>query len=167
MIPAAFDYLAPQTLDEAVRALAAHGEDAKILAGGQSLLPLLKLRLAHPKLLIDLSEYSGLERHRPTRRQDRYRRADDALPDRKLRAVKKKCPLLPQTARAIGDVQVRNRGTIGGSLTHADPSADWPAAILALGRRVETQRAERRATDRRRRIFSRPHDDGDRSQPRS
>ena len=132
MIPAAFDYIAPETLDAAVRALAAHGEDAKVLAGGQSLLPLLKLRLAQPKLLIDLARISALT---GIGRQDgkivigalttHYQIESSEL-------LKKQCPLLPQTARAIGDVQVRNRGTIGGSLGHADPAADWPAAILAL-----------------------------------
>lgn len=133
MIPAAFDYVVPQTLDEAVRALAAHGEDAKILAGGQSLLPLLKQRLVQPKLLIDLAEMSALKG---------IGQQDDKIVIGALTThyqiesselLKKKCPLLPQTARAIGDVQVRNRGTIGGSLSHADPAADWPAAILALG----------------------------------
>jgi len=133
MIPASFDYIAPQSLDEAVRALAAHGEEAKLLAGGHSLLPLLKVRLVSPKLLIDLSKIPGLSGI--SERDDKivvgalathYQIESSAL-------LKSKCPLLPQTARAIGDVQVRNRGTIGGSLTHADPSADWPAAILALG----------------------------------
>jgi aerobic carbon-monoxide dehydrogenase medium subunit len=133
MIPAAFDYIAPQSLDEAVRALAAHGEEAKLLAGGHSLLPLLKLRLVSPKLLIDLTRISGLSS---------ISQEDDKIVVGALathyqiessKLLKTKCPLLCQTASAIGDVQVRNRGTIGGSLTHADPSADWPAAILALG----------------------------------
>jgi carbon-monoxide dehydrogenase medium subunit len=133
MIPAAFDYVAPETLNEAVSALASHGEDAKILAGGQSLLPLLKMRLAQPKLLIDLAKLSPLSG---------IGQQDDEIVIGALAThyqiesselLKKKCPLLPQTARAIGDVQVRNRGTIGGSLSHADAAADWPAAILALG----------------------------------
>ena len=133
MIPPAFDYIAPQSLAEAVRALVAHGEEAKLLAGGHSLLPLLKLRLANPKLLIDLSKIPGLSN---------ISQQDDKIVVGALTThyqiesselLKTKCPLLPQTARAIGDVQVRNRGTIGGSLAHADPSADWPAAILALG----------------------------------
>src|SRR5262245_57462978 len=133
MIPAAFDYIAPQSLEEAVRALADYGEEAKLLAGGHSLLPLLKLRLANPKLLIDLSKVPGLSG---------IGQQDDKIVVGALTThyliessdlLKTKCPLLPQTARTIGDVQVRNRGTIGGSLAHADPSADWPAAILALG----------------------------------
>lgn len=133
MIPAAFDYIVPQTLDEAVRALADHGEEAKLLAGGHSLLPLLKLRLANPKLLIDLSRIPGLGNIG----QEGDKIVVGALATHyqieSSKLLGTKCPLLPQTARAIGDVQVRNRGTIGGSLTHADPSADWPAAILALG----------------------------------
>jgi carbon-monoxide dehydrogenase medium subunit len=133
MIPATFDYIAPKSLDEAMRVLAAHGEEAKLLAGGHSLLPLLKLRLANPRLLIDLSRIPGLG---GISEQDgkiiigalatHYQIESSEL-------LKKKCPLLPETAREIGDVQVRNRGTIGGSLSHADPAADWPAAILALG----------------------------------
>jgi carbon-monoxide dehydrogenase medium subunit len=132
MIAAAFDYIAPQSLDEAVRVLAAHGEEAKLLAGGHSLLPLLKLRLANPKLVIDLSRIPGLSNIS----QDGDKIVVGALATHyqieSSKLLGTKCPLLPQTARAIGDVQVRNRGTIGGSLTHADPSADWPAAILAL-----------------------------------
>jgi carbon-monoxide dehydrogenase medium subunit len=132
MIPASFDYIAPKTVDEAVRALAAHGEEAKLLAGGHSLLPLMKLRLASPKLLIDLGRIPALGAI--SQQEDKivvgalathYQIESSAL-------VSQKCPLLTQTARVIGDVQVRNRGTIGGSLTHADPCADWPAAILAL-----------------------------------
>ena len=146
MIPPAFDYIAPQRLDEAVRALVAHGEEAKLLAGGHSLLPLLKLRLANPKLLIDISKIPGLSN---------ISQQDDKIVVGALTThyqiesselLKTKCPLLPQTARAIGDVQVRNRGTIGGSLAHADPSADWPAAILALGAELKLSgpRGERR-----------------------
>jgi aerobic carbon-monoxide dehydrogenase medium subunit len=133
MIPAAFDYIAPQSLDEALAALSAHGEEAKLLAGGHSLLPLLKFRLAKPTLLIDLTRISGLgnicqegDRIVVGALATHYQIESSAL-------LETKCLLLPETARAIGDVQVRNRGTIGGSLAHADPSADWPAAILALG----------------------------------
>ena len=137
MIPAAFDYIAPHSLDEAVRALAAHGENAKLLAGGHSLLPLLKLRLANPTLLIDLGRISGLGE---INEQD-GKIAIGALATHyqieSSELLKKRCPLLPETAREIGDVQVRNRGTIGGSLTHADPAADWPAAILALSGELE------------------------------
>lgn len=146
MIPAAFDYIAPRTLGEAMRALAAHGENAKLLAGGHSLLPLLKLRLAHPGLLIDLGRIPGLS----AISQQNDKIVVGALATHygieSSELLKKNCRLLPETARGIGDVQVRNRGTIGGSLAHADPSADWPAAILALGGelRLHGQRGERR-----------------------
>jgi len=133
MIPAAFDYIAPQSLDEAVRALADHGEEAKLLAGGHSLLPLLKLRLANPKLLIDLTRIPGLGNISQRDNKIVVGALATHYQIESSELLKTKCPLLCQTARAIGDVQVRNRGTIGGSLTHADPSADWPAAILALG----------------------------------
>src|SRR5438132_10278106 len=133
MIPATFDYIAPQSLDEAVRALAEHGDEAKILAGGHSLLPLMKLRLAAPKLLIDLRRISGLSGMTEQDNKIVIGALSTHYQIESSDLVKQKCPLLSQTARAIGDVQVRNRGTIGGSLTHADPAADWPAAILALG----------------------------------
>jgi carbon-monoxide dehydrogenase medium subunit len=132
MIPASFDYFAPHTLDEALHALADRGDEAKLLAGGHSLLPLMKLRLAHPKVLIDLGRIPGLRGI--TQQKDKivvgplatHYEIESSL------LLKQKCPLLSQTARSIGDVQVRNRGTVGGSLTHADPAADLPAAILAL-----------------------------------
>lgn len=137
MIPAAFDYIAPRTLEEAVRALTDHGEEAKLLAGGHSLLPLMKLRLANPKLLVDISKLSGLSGIR----QEGETISIGALATHYQIEIsvllQKKCPLLPRTAQAIGDVQVRNRGTIGGSLAHADPAADWPAAILALGGKLK------------------------------
>ena len=133
MIPAPFDHITPASLAEAIRALRSHGEDAKLLAGGHSLLPLMKLRLASPKLLIDLSKIPGLSGIR----QEGDKLAIGALTTHyqieSSELLKEKCPLLPQTAGVIGDVQVRNRGTIGGSLAHADPAADTPAAMLALG----------------------------------
>ena len=146
MIPAAFDYIAPETLDEAIRALAAHGENAKLLAGGHSLLPLLKLRLANPKLLIDLGRIPGLSAISQQNDQIVIGALATHYGIESSELLKKKCPLLPETAREIGDVQVRNRGTIGGTLVHADPSADWPAAMLALGGelRLRGPRGERR-----------------------
>jgi carbon-monoxide dehydrogenase medium subunit len=146
MIPAAFDYIAPRTLDEAMRALAAHGEDAKLLAGGHSLLPLLKLRLAHAGVLIDLGRIPGLNGISQQNDQIVIGALATHTQIESSELLKKSCPLLPETAREIGDVQVRNRGTIGGTLAHADPSADWPAAILALDGelRLRGPRGERR-----------------------
>ena len=130
MIPATFDYFQPHTLDEAVSLLTNH-EDAKVLAGGHSLIPAMKLRLAQPKTVIDISHVADLSY---VREQDgrivigalatHYDIESSAL-------LRDKCPLLSEVAPQIGDVQVRNRGTIGGSLVHADPASDWPAAILA------------------------------------
>lgn len=133
MIPAVFDHIAPRSLDEALQLLATHGEEAKLMAGGQSLIPLLKLRLAAPKILVDLSRIAEL---RGIRQQDGEIFVGALATHFEIESsplLKKKSPLLPETARSIGDVQVRNRGTVGGSLAHADPAADWPAAILALG----------------------------------
>ncbi len=133
MIPAPFDHITPASLDEAIRALNSHGDEAKLLSGGHSLLPMMKLRLANPELLIDLSRIPGLSGIK----QEGDKLAIGALTTHyqieSSELLKEKCPLLPQTARVIGDVQVRNRGTIGGSLAHADPAADLPAAMLALG----------------------------------
>lgn len=132
MIPAAFEYLAPKSLEEALRILARHGDEAKILAGGHSLLPLMKLRLSAPRYVIDIGRLRGLDQI--TEQKGRIHIGAlathaDILASALLRA---KCNLLPKTAYEIGDVQVRNRGTIGGSLAHADPAADYPASILAL-----------------------------------
>ncbi len=132
MIPAQFDYAAPATLDEALSLLAERADDAKILAGGHSLIPAMKLRLAQPALLIDIGRVKDLSyitedggRILIGAMTTHYELESNA----RLREV---CPLLPECAASIGDVQVRNKGTIGGSLAHADPAADWPAAILAL-----------------------------------
>ncbi len=139
MIPASFEYQAPKSLDEALRLLGRHGDEAKILAGGHSLLPLMKLRLASPRYVIDIGHLRGLDYIR----EDGDQIAIGALTTHAQVAaselLREKCPLLPETAAAIGDIQVRNRGTIGGSLAHADPAADYPAAILALDAELVVQ----------------------------
>lgn len=136
MIPAQFDYHAPATLDEALALLASHQDEAKILAGGHSLVPAMKLRLAMPQVLIDIGRIKDLSYIRED--GDRiligamathYQVESSAL-------LAQACPLMAETASQIGDVQVRNRGTLGGSLAHADPAADYPAAILALGAEI-------------------------------
>ncbi|HEV3219592.1 MAG TPA: xanthine dehydrogenase family protein subunit M [Candidatus Acidoferrales bacterium] len=132
MIPSAFDYHAPKTLEEALRLLERHGDEAKLLAGGHSLLPLMKLRLASPRFVIDIGKLRGMSYVR----EEEGIIAIGALTTHAEVAASEllaqKCPLLSETAGEIGDVQVRNRGTIGGSLAHADPAADYPASILAL-----------------------------------
>src|SRR6266852_1893970 len=129
MIAQKFEYTAPKTLDEALHLLAA---GAKPLAGGMSLIPMMKLRLAAPERLVDLGKLKDL---------NYIREADGALhigattTHAELESspiLRQKCPLLAETAATIGDVQVRNMGTIGGSVAHADPSADYPASLQAL-----------------------------------
>ena len=131
MIPASFDYESPRELAE-VLALLASRDDAKILAGGHSLLPAMKLRLAAPGLLVDLGRVSGLNYIREAGDWVRIGATTTHAEIAASGLLHVHSPLLGQTAACIGDVQVRNRGTIGGSLAHADPAADYPAAILAL-----------------------------------
>src|SRR6266853_3813268 len=132
MIPASFDYLAPKTIDEAVGLLAQHADEAKILAGGHSLIPAMKLRLAQPQLLIDIGRLTDLAYIREEDDQIRIGALTTHYQLESSDRLKQICPLLPQCAASIGDVQVRNKGTIGGSLAHSDPAGDWPAAIIAL-----------------------------------
>ena len=132
MIPVQFDYVAPATLDEAARLLAEHQDEAKLLAGGHSLIPAMKLRLAQPALLIDIGRIKDLAYITEENEQIRIGAMTTHYQIESSERLKEICPLLPECAAAIGDVQVRNKGTIGGSLAHADPAADWPAAILAL-----------------------------------
>lgn len=137
MIPAPFDYARPATLDEALGLLAKHGEDAKLLAGGHSLLPAMKLRLSQPRMLIDIGRLSDLRYIRREGAQIVIGALATHYDLESSAELKESCPLMPEVASSIGDVQVRNRGTIGGSLVHADPAADWPAAILALDAELE------------------------------
>jgi carbon-monoxide dehydrogenase medium subunit len=131
MIAAQFDYVRANTLDEAL-ALLAQNEDAKILAGGHSLIPAMKLRLAQPPLLIDLGRIKDLSYIREEGGQIRIGAMTTHYEIESSDLLQKICPLLPECAGHIGDVQVRNKGTIGGSLAHSDPAGDWPAAIIAL-----------------------------------
>jgi aerobic carbon-monoxide dehydrogenase medium subunit len=132
MIPASFDYIRPATVDDAVAALADAGDGAKVLAGGQSLLPVLRLRLAEPGLLVDVG---GLDQLREIR-QDGDALVLGAMVTHAAVAsaevVRQSAGLLAQAAATIGDRQVRHRGTIGGSLAHADPAGDFPAVMVAL-----------------------------------
>jgi aerobic carbon-monoxide dehydrogenase medium subunit len=137
MIPVAFDYARPRTLDEALGLLATHGEDAKLLAGGHSLIPAMKLRLAQPKVLIDIGGIGDL---RSINQHDSKIAIGALTTHYEIESsdlLKQSCPLLPEVAGKIGDMQVRNKGTIGGSCVHADPAGDWPAAMLALDAEFE------------------------------
>ncbi|HEV8588838.1 MAG TPA: xanthine dehydrogenase family protein subunit M [Pyrinomonadaceae bacterium] len=131
MIPAQFDYVRPNTLDDALSALA-QNEEAKILAGGHSLIPAMKLRLTQPSLLVDLGRIKDLSYIREENGQIRIGAMTTHYQIESSDLLKNVCPLLPECASHIGDMQVRNKGTIGGSLAHSDPAGDWPAAIIAL-----------------------------------
>jgi aerobic carbon-monoxide dehydrogenase medium subunit len=130
--PAEFEYFAPQTLDEALRLLDRYGPEAKVLAGGQSLLPMMKLRIASPRYLIDINRVEGLDRL--------YCEGDRLVIGALCRhadvgasaVVRDRLPILRDAAALTADVQVRNRGTVAGSVAHADPAGDWPAALMSL-----------------------------------
>ena len=132
MIPTQFDYQAPNTLEEAVALLASDLDGAKILAGGHSLIPAMKLRLAQPQLLVDIARIKSLSYIREEGDQILIGATTTHYQLESSDLLKRICPLLPECARSIGDVQVRNKGTIGGSIAHSDPAGDWPAAALAL-----------------------------------
>jgi len=140
--PAPFEYAAPRSLDEALDLLARHGGDAKILAGGQSLVPVLNFRLAQPALLVDVNRVPGLDAISAT--------ADGGLSIGALvrhRAlersaeVARRAPLLAEAVPFVAHPQIRTRGTFGGSLAHADPAAELPAVAVALGARLRLRRA--------------------------
>ncbi|HKF23957.1 MAG TPA: xanthine dehydrogenase family protein subunit M [Candidatus Angelobacter sp.] len=136
MIPAHFDYIAAKSLDEALSLLAKHKDDAKLLAGGHSLLPAMKLRLAQPKVLIDLGKIKDLAYIKDEGGQIRIGAMTTHFQIETSDVLRRACPLLPETAINLGDMQVRNKGTIGGSIAHADPAADWPAAIIAVNAEI-------------------------------
>lgn len=134
MIPGAFDYFAPATLDEALDMLDQHGADGKILAGGHSLIPAMRLRLAQPEKIIDIG---ALRSQLSYIKEDGGNIAIGAMTPyyqiETSQLLKDNAPILPEATSLIGDVQVRNWGTIGGSVVHADPSSDLPAVLMALG----------------------------------
>jgi carbon-monoxide dehydrogenase medium subunit len=135
MIPAEFDYQAPKSLEEAVGMLQSSGEEAKLLAGGHSLLPLMKLRLAAPALLVDLRRVPGLH---GVQREDGTWRIGAMVAHAELEHTPE-LGLVSRAAGTIADPQVRNRGTIGGSLAHGDPASDLPGVLLAAEGKVTVQ----------------------------
>lgn len=137
MIPNQFDYFAPTSLSEAVALLSHHKDEAKVLAGGHSLIPLMKLRLAAPKYIIDLRRIAELAHITQIGDEIAIGAMTTHYAIESSDILKRQCPLLAETAAAIGDVQVRNCGTIGGSLAHADPAGDFPAAVLALSAKLK------------------------------
>ncbi len=145
MIAESFDYHVPKSLAEASRLVTQFGGEGKVLAGGHSLVPMMKLRLAAPKHVIDIGHIAELRYIREDGGKIQIGALTTHFELESSDLLKAKCPLLPETAREIGDVQVRNKGTLGGSLAHADPAADWPAAILALDAEIKaaSERGER------------------------
>lgn len=145
MFPSAVDYRAPTSLDEALDLLAQHGDDAKVLAGGQSLVPLMKLRLAAPGLVVDIGRIGGLDgvgtQPGGLHIGARTTHADiEGAP-----GLRRTCALLADTAPLVSDPLVRNMGTVGGSVCHADPAGDWASVMLALNARftLQSKRGER------------------------
>src|SRR6059036_3858138 len=150
-----FEYAAPSTLDEALGMLREHGDDAKVLAGGQSLIPILQYRLARPRIVVDINALPL---------------ADVAADNGRLRlgalvrhhqleesgVVAQRCPVLAEAARLIGNVRVRALGTVGGSLAHADPAAELPAVMTALDARLAVASASGRRTLAAREFFTGP-----------
>ena len=128
MIPPEFSYAAPESLDDAIRLLSEGGEDAKVLAGGHSLIPLMKLRLAAPALLVDIRKVPGL--HGIQRENGQFRIG--AMTTHRTVEFSPELRLAAKAAKTIADPQVRHRGTIGGTLAHADPAADMPAVLLVM-----------------------------------
>jgi carbon-monoxide dehydrogenase medium subunit len=138
-IPAAFDYHVAQTVDDAVALLEQYGDEAKLLAGGHSLLPTMKLRMAQPGHLIDLGRIDGLSY---IREESGYIAVGALTTYSKIERsdlLRRHFALLPEGTSLIGDQQVRNRGTIGGSVAHSDPAADMPGLVLALKARIVAQ----------------------------
>ena len=146
MKPATFKYVAPETLEEVLAMLAEHGDDARPLAGGQSLVPLMNMRIARPAVLVDLNRVAELDEVR----------ADDGVlvlgpmvrqsAAERHQLIAEACPLLKQTLRYVGPPATKNRGTIGGSLAHADPVAELPGTALALGAELVIENKDGRRT---------------------
>ncbi len=136
MIPPAFEYLRPKTIPEAIAFLQQYGDDAKILSGGQSLIPMMKLRLARPAYLIDINRISGLSY---IKEADGYLKLGALTREAELESsplIRSRYPIILDTAHVIADPQVRNLATLAGNLAHGDPANDHPATMLALGAKV-------------------------------
>ena len=136
MIPPSFEYLRPKTVPEAVAMLQQHGDEAKILSGGQSLIPMMKLRLARPGVLIDINRISGLSY---VKEEGGYLKIGGLTREAEMESsplVRSKYPILLDTAHVIADPQVRNMATVGGNLAHGDPANDHPATMVTLGAQV-------------------------------
>jgi carbon-monoxide dehydrogenase medium subunit len=137
MYPTSFEYLAPKSKSEAVELLTQYGDEAKVLAGGQSLVPMMKLRVARPKYLIDINRIADLAYVREHNGKLHCGAMTRHVEMEESPLLKEKIPMLSQAASVIGDAQVRNRGTLGGALVEADPSGDWGPVVLALNAQMK------------------------------
>jgi carbon-monoxide dehydrogenase medium subunit len=146
VIPVPFEYARAASVDDALARLAAAEGAGKLIAGGHSLVPMMKLRLTEPSLLIDIARIPGLAGIRESNDAIEIGAATTHHDVATSAVLRQRCPVLPEAAAEIGDPQVRNRGTIGGSLAHADPSADYPAVMLAVDADIHIRgpRGERR-----------------------
>jgi carbon-monoxide dehydrogenase medium subunit len=139
MIPAPFEYVRAGSVDEAIAALTEHGDDAKLIAGGHSLLPLMKLRLAVPAVLVDISRIPDLSYVRVDGEEVAIGAGTRHYELEHSDVARTEVPLLPHVASRVGDPQVRHKGTLGGTVAHSDPASDLPTALLALGGSVVVQ----------------------------
>jgi carbon-monoxide dehydrogenase medium subunit len=139
MIPAPFEYVRAGSVDEAIAALTEHGDDAKLIAGGHSLLPLMKLRLAVPAVLVDISRIPDLSYVRVDGEEVAIGAGTRHYELEHSDVARAEVPLLPHVASRVGDPQVRHKGTLGGTVAHSDPASDLPTALLALGGSVVVQ----------------------------
>jgi carbon-monoxide dehydrogenase medium subunit len=146
MYPAAFDYHAPSTVREALDLLGKYKDDAKLLAGGHSLLPAMKLRLSRPAHLVDLRKVSGLSGIKEEGGAVVIGAMTTHRAIETSSVIQGKCPVLAEAAAIVGDPMVRNMGTIGGSLAHADPAADYPACVIALNAEIVCEGAKGKRT---------------------
>src|ERR1700730_11558169 len=145
MIPQSFEYFRPETVSEAIALLQEHGEGAKILSGGQSLIPMMKVRLARPEYIIDINRLAGLQY---VKEEGGFLKIGGLTREADLEAsslIRSRYPIILDTAASIADPQVRNMATVGGNLAHGDPANDHPATMLALGAEIIAtgQRGER------------------------
>ena len=146
MKPARFEYFCPRTVDEAVDLLARYGDDGKVLAGGQSLVPLMNMRLARPAVIIDINRIDGLGDLRERNGILRFGALTRQRAAERSPVVAERCPLLRDALRLVGHAQIRNRGTLGGSIAHADPAAELTAILSALDGEVTARSARRTRT---------------------
>src|SRR5215472_18920475 len=138
MIPASFEYLRAKTIPEAIGFLQQYGDDAKILSGGQSMIPMMKFRLARPAYLVDINRISGMSY---LREEDGYLKIGGLTREADLETsalIHAKYPILADTSRVIADPQIRNMATVAGNLAHGDPANDHPATMLALRAEIVT-----------------------------